>query len=80
MICKRSEKDGQLYKMSKSKGNVVSPDELIRDYGVKKKSEIPKRKAADRAETDSSCFTHARHVESGTPLKSQQTESRFVPT
>ena len=29
MICKRSEKDGQLYKMSKSKGNVVSPDELI---------------------------------------------------
>ena len=33
MICKRSEKDGQLYKMSKSKGNVVSPDNLIRDYG-----------------------------------------------
>jgi len=34
MICKRSDKDGQLYKMSKSKGNVVSPDELIRDYGA----------------------------------------------
>jgi len=34
MICKRSEKDGQLYKMSKSKGNVVSPDELVRDYGA----------------------------------------------
>jgi len=33
MICKRSETDGQLYKMSKSKGNVVSPDALIRDYG-----------------------------------------------
>ena len=34
MICKRSVKDGQLYKMSKSKGNVVSPDELIREYGA----------------------------------------------
>jgi leucyl-tRNA synthetase len=34
MICKRSETDGQLYKLSKSKGNVVSPDDLIRDYGA----------------------------------------------
>ncbi|MDA0321178.1 MAG: leucine--tRNA ligase [Verrucomicrobia bacterium] len=34
MICKRSDADGQLYKMSKSKGNVVSPDDLIRNYGA----------------------------------------------
>jgi leucyl-tRNA synthetase len=34
MICRRSDKDGQLYKISKSKGNVVSPDDLIRDYGA----------------------------------------------
>lgn len=34
MICKRSDKDGQLHKMSKSQGNVVSPDALIQDYGA----------------------------------------------
>ncbi len=34
MICKRSEKDNQLYKMSKSKGNVVNPDALIEQYGA----------------------------------------------
>ena len=34
MITKKSEHDGQLHKMSKSKGNVVSPEELIRDYGA----------------------------------------------
>lgn len=34
MICKKSEKDGQLYKMSKSKGNVVSPDDLVERYGA----------------------------------------------
>ena len=33
MICKRAE-DGKLYKMSKSKGNAVSPDQLIADYGA----------------------------------------------
>lgn len=34
MICKKSDKDGQLYKMSKSKGNVVSPDALVDNYGA----------------------------------------------
>ena len=36
MICKRGEKDGKvgLYKMSKSVGNTVSPDNLIENYGA----------------------------------------------
>jgi leucyl-tRNA synthetase len=33
MICKRAD-DGKLYKMSKSKGNTVSPDDLIAGYGA----------------------------------------------
>ena len=33
MICKKGP-DGNLYKMSKSKGNVVSPNELIEKYGA----------------------------------------------
>jgi leucyl-tRNA synthetase len=36
MICKRGVKDGKegLFKMSKSVGNTVSPDQLIADYGA----------------------------------------------
>ena len=34
MICKKSEEDGKLYKMSKNKGNVVSPKDLINRFGA----------------------------------------------
>lgn len=34
MVCKYSEKTGKLEKMSKSRGNVVNPDELVKKYGT----------------------------------------------
>jgi leucyl-tRNA synthetase len=34
MICKQSPRTGKLEKMSKSKGNVVSPDAVINEYGA----------------------------------------------
>lgn len=33
MVCKLSEKTGLVEKMSKSKGNVVNPDDIVRKYG-----------------------------------------------
>ncbi len=33
MVCKLSEKSGLVEKMSKSKGNVVNPDEIVKQYG-----------------------------------------------
>ena len=34
MICRKSEKTGKVEKMSKSKGNVVAPDDLVAEYGT----------------------------------------------
>ena len=34
MVCKKSEKTGKVEKMSKSKGNVVTPDVLVNKYGT----------------------------------------------
>ena len=33
MVLKYSEKQGHVEKMSKSKGNVVNPDEIVQQYG-----------------------------------------------
>jgi leucyl-tRNA synthetase len=33
MVCKYSEKSGAVEKMSKSKGNVVNPDDIVNNYG-----------------------------------------------
>ena len=33
MVCKYSDKSGHVEKMSKSKGNVVNPDEIVKQYG-----------------------------------------------
>lgn len=33
MVCKYSEKSGLVEKMSKSKGNVVNPDDIVNEYG-----------------------------------------------
>jgi leucyl-tRNA synthetase len=34
MICMYSEQDGRVEKMAKSKGNVVNPDDIIKEFGV----------------------------------------------
>ncbi len=34
MVCRASDKTGKIEKMSKSKGNVVSPDDIINKYGT----------------------------------------------
>lgn len=34
MVCMKSEKTGRIEKMSKSKGNVVNPNDIIKEFGV----------------------------------------------
>ncbi|MCP4219825.1 MAG: leucine--tRNA ligase [bacterium] len=34
MVCRASDKTGKIEKMSKSKGNVVSPDDIVKEYGT----------------------------------------------